>query len=688
MIVLGVTGSFDRVDERVWKTGIHDASATLIRDGEVVAAVEEERLNRYKHSGKMPLEAIRHCLDTAGITLDRVDRLVFNVLERDVDESLEAAYRANLVGGYRLGRPFIQQLLKREFGCTLDPGRFEFVDHHYAHAVSAFVPSGFPESLVVTLDGMGSGLSGSVWMGADGALTHLRNYDGLPRPTTQSLGHLYIAVTAFLGFRNFDEYKVMGLAPYGDRRRHRAVFDTLYALKPGGDYDVYLSRLDALTEICPPRRRQDPIAQVHMDIAAALQEALETLVFHILTFYREETGATRLCLSGGVAHNCAANGKILRDGLFEEAFVQPASHDGGLSLGAALHGYRPTGGAAPRRASPMTHAYLGPDCGDEAAIERELSQWSACIDYARSDRLSEQVAALMADGRIVGWIQGRAEFGPRALGNRSIVADPRPAGHKDLINAMIKKREAFRPFAPSVLEERADEYFELPRGQRQLPYMVFVVNVREPYRELLGAITHVDGTARIQTVSRVSNPAFWALIHAFGERTGVPIVLNTSFNNNAEPIVTSPRDGLVCFLTTGLDVLVVGPYIVTKKAADRRVYASFRPSLPAFGRLHQLRLRAATNGHHPGGPKDDPFFMRLFESLYDNDPDADYWIGNTHDARKASISAPMAALLAGADGYATFADLTRAQDVETQDRLLDELLDLWGRRVVCLFPTP
>jgi len=685
MIVMGITGTFDRSDESAFsKSGVHDASATLVEDGKIVAAVEEERFNRYKHSGKMPIEAMRYCLSEAGVSLGQVDKFVFNVLESDVNQSLETAYRFGMIGGFRLGRPFIQQLLKREFGCNIDPSKFEFIDHHYAHAVSAFLPSGFSESLVVTLDGMGAGLAGSIWIGEDTRLTHVRSYKGLPHPTTQSLGHFYTAITAFLGFGNFDEYKVMGLAPYGDRSRFRPVFDQFYALKDQGDYEVYLSRLDLLLEICPRRGRHEPVEQVHQDIAAALQEALEILVFHILEFHQRTTGAQRLCLAGGVAHNCAVNGKVLGQGLFREAYVQPASHDGGLSLGAALHGYYSNGA---KEKCSMPHAFLGPSCGADTEIERELSLWEPCIEYEKTEDVEGRTAQMIAEGLIVGWVQGRAEFGPRALGNRSIVADPGPAENKDIINAMIKKREAFRPFAPSVLEECAERYFELPPCQKRFPYMVFVVKVKEEFRKDLGAITHVDGTARIQTVSRASNEKYWKLIKAFGDKTGVPILLNTSFNNNAEPIVTSPRDSIVCYLTTDLNVLVIGNYIIRKRPVDKCVYRDFKLSLPITVRLHRLELRSTSDvGRSRPTEADDRFFMQLFQSLYDPDPMEDHFLGNTHDARRTGISADMARMLARADGYKSFGELAEPFDEPARTGLLDEVLNLWGKRLVHLSP--
>lgn len=686
MIVLGVNGGLDRADEaRFVKAGIHDASAAIVRDGELLAAVEQERFDRVKHSGKLPVDAMRYCLRTAGAQVSDVDRFVFNVLERDLDYTVDAAYRKGLIPGYRRGRAFVQQLFEREFGASVDPARFEFIDHHYAHALSAFVPSGFERSLVVTLDGMGSGHSGSAWLGRDGRLAHVGNYDGSVAATTQSLGHLYLAVTCYLGFKAFDEYKVMGLAPYGDPARFEELLAPCATLCPDGDYRVHLSALDALRELGPPRTPEQAITQVHMDVAAALQGLLEKVALHVLGGLARSTGERRLCLAGGVAHNCAFNGRLLREGLFDEVFVQPAAHDGGLALGGAWHGHAAAvdGGAARRSSAPVPHVYLGPACGADDEIEQELRRWRACLHYERLHGDDARVARLLAQGGIVGWVQGRAEFGPRALGNRSIVADPRPAAHKDVINAMVKKREAFRPFAPSVLEEAADEYFELPPGYTRLPFMVFVVKVRERYRSLLGAVCHVDGTARVQTVARHDNERYWRLIKAFGNETGLPMLLNTSFNNNAEPIVTTTEDAVVCYLTTGLPTLVVGDFLVSKRPVDRDVYRRFRPALPPHVLLRQGREGAPAEASSPGAGH---LFEDLFHGLYRQRPDPAHFLGDTHGARKTPISSGMAAMLAAADGFMTIGQLMERAPDGDRDALLDETLALWAGRRVQLRP--
>jgi carbamoyltransferase len=333
----------------------------------------------------------------------------------------------------------------------------------------------------------------------------------------------------------------------------------------------------------------------------------------------------------------------------------------------------------------MRHALLGPACGERGEIGRELERWTDFVEIEAVEDVADRAAEMLAEGQILGWVQGRSEFGPRALGSRSIVADPRPASNKDLINAMIKKREAFRPFAPSVLEEEADEYFELPPHQTRFPFMVFAVKVREPYRPLLGAVTHVDGTARIQTVDRETNPRYWALIDAFRRRTGVAVVLNTSFNNNAEPIVNTVRDAVACYLTTGLDGLVAGDWVVRKKEVGREHYARLRPSLASYTRIHRGALRGPAPQAAAGG---GPFYRELFDALWPRDQEPEHALGNTHDGRKVEVSAAMASLLGEADGHATLGELAARFPGSERERLIDEAVRLWTRRAVRLLPDP
>ncbi|WP_026202728.1 carbamoyltransferase [Bradyrhizobium sp. WSM2793] len=584
MLCLGISGGLDRIYEsspELPNTFLHDGAAVLVRDGRVIAAVEEERLNRIKHSNKLPSNSIRYCLSIAGVELGEIDRVAFYATEAYCNTMLE---RLSVFQPVPLdAKLLLRQLLAREFGAEIDPSRLSFVNHHEAHAVSAFAMSGFEQSLVFTIDGGGDLLSGLLAVGSGTEIAKLATF-----PEDNSLGLFYLETIRYLGYGLFDEYKVMGLAPYGDPAPYRELFARFYELLDNGGYRVHLDRIGpALVRNIEVRRKGMPFTQQHRDVSASLQEALERIVFHILRHYREATGMTRLCLAGGVAHNCTLNGKLLYSGLFDDIFVQPAAHDAGCALGAALMMSNELGRPAPRERLP--DVYWGPDLGTEQAVEHELNAWSGHLDIQRSDDIASSAAEWMANGAVIGWVQGRSEFGPRALGNRSILADPRPAENKDRINAMVKKREGYRPFAPSVLEEDASEFFELPDGTRRLPFMNFVVRVREAKRNVLGAITHVDGTARLQTVSRKTNPTYWDAINAFKRRTGIPLLLNTSFNNNAEPIVESVSDAITTFLTTDLDGLVVGPFLVRKRAASLQDWSALGVSLPPYASLHRVR---------------------------------------------------------------------------------------------------
>lgn len=663
MLTLGITGGWDSIYEKRYHIAMkHDAAAVLVKDGEVVAAIEEERLNRIKHTNKAPLSAIQFCLDSYGVKIQDVDRIAIHGLEDYMNHQFREYYLKNTgLETFVDARALHQDLIKQEFGYDIDARRLVFVHHHIAHAVSAFAQSGFDESLVLTIDAYGDGISGMLLEGKGATMNKIGSF-----PESKSLGRFYLSVIRFLGYDLFEEYKVMGLAPYGDASRYRRLFKSFYSLLPDGDYVIHLSNLHRLFEALPPARNKDSFSQEHKDVAAALQESLEEIVFHVLKHYRRTTNQTKICIAGGVAHNCSLNGKLLYSGLFDDIFVQPASHDAGGALGAALYvANREKPAAKPAK---LDHVYWGTEIGDDDAIANELSGWEDFVAVEKHENIAAHAAQLMAEGAVIGWVQGRSEFGPRALGNRSILADPRPAKNKDIINAMVKKREAYRPFAPSVIEAAASEFFEVPQNQTEFPFMVFVLNVRPEKRELLGAITHVDGTARIQTVSAKTNPRYWELINEFGKLTGVPILLNTSFNNNAEPIVDSVRDSVVCFLTTKLDYLIVGDYVVSKREIDFSSYMNSVPTLPKYARLQRTK-KFSTN----------------------NEMVTVYEIGNSFDDRyTARVSAETFNLLVGADEEKTLGELLEAQDVTDDERkreIVAEVVEMWGRRVVALGPS-
>jgi len=559
----------------------HDAAAALVVDGTVVAAAAEERFTRAKHSLNLagntllPRHAIRYCLDQAGLTLDDLDAIAHYC---DFDEEA-VGRRAELLGPWVSDEeaPLLEACYQEVFGSMLQPrvvraqlaaitdGKVRDVQpvrHHIAHAASAYHTSGFDQALILTIDGTGEGESSLLAAGRGGRIEPI---DQVDLPT--SLGSLYLVLTVFLGFRSLgDEFKVMGLASYGDPGVYRSFFEKLVTLLPDGRYATPLladARLpDLLVEtLGSPRHPDEPIQRRHGHIAAALQEALERAALHTLTHARETTGLDRLCMAGGVALNCAMNGAIARSGLFRDIFIQPAASDEGCALGAALHVAET--GLADATPARWTHAHLGPAYSDADVLEA-LEAFVDGLIWTPEPDIAGRVAAELAAGRVIGWFDGRMEFGPRALGARSILADPRDPAMKDRINHKVKRRESFRPFAPAVLEEAAADWFEMGCLSTS-PFMLFTVPVLPHRAEAIPSVTHLDGTARVQTVSRQTNPQYWEVIHRFSELTGVPVVLNTSFNVREEPIVCTPADALRCFLATDIDAVAIGGCFVEKR---------------------------------------------------------------------------------------------------------------------------
>jgi len=560
-----------------------DVSAALVRDGELVAAVEEERFRRVKHWAGFPAEAIRSCLEMGGLKPEDVDRFA---VSRDPKAHLwrKALYAFRRRPGLGLIRDRARNRsriasLPSEIAASLSlpearvEERLHWVEHHPAHLASAFFVSPFEDAAVCAIDGFGDFVSTSFAMGRGSRLDVL---DRVFFP--HSLGLLYLAVTQYLGFPKYgDEYKVMGLAPYGKPDFVHEV-QKLVSLEPGGRFSlalpffkhwsegvsmtwdegeptigpVFTEELERL--LGPARKPDEPVTAKHEAIAASLQVVFEEGAFHVLNALYEKTRSKRLCLAGGCAMNSVANGKIRSRTPFEEVFIQPASGDNGTALGAAFYVWNHVLGKP--RGFEMKHSYWGPafDEPDLALSPRRFEDTHDLVEWT-----AEQIAT----GKVVGWFQGRMEWGARALGNRSILADPRRADMREILNAKIKLREKFRPFAPSILEERLGDFFE---GAVADPFMIQVYPVRAEKRSAIPAVTHVDGSGRLQTVSRETNPLYWELLRAFERRTGVPVLLNTSFNEN-EPIVHRPQEALDCFLRTDMDVLVIGNQALEKKAA-------------------------------------------------------------------------------------------------------------------------
>ncbi|MFZ0736564.1 MAG: carbamoyltransferase C-terminal domain-containing protein [Candidatus Acidiferrales bacterium] len=572
-----------------------NASAAVVVDGRLLAAAEEERFNRVKYAAGLPVQAIKYCLAEAGVSLSQLDHIAIprNPWAR-MGTKLRFALRMPKFAFERARVMARFSGIKEELAATfdIDPetihAPFHRIEHHVAHLASTYFVSPFDRAAVLSIDGLGD-FASAMWATGEGASLQPHGATVFPH----SVGMYYTALTQYLGFWKFgDEYKVMGLAAYGtprflDEFRKIVRADGNMTFRLNLDYFTHqregpemtwrdagttpvLGRLfsDYLEKrLGPARSAEQPLEQRHHDLAASMQAALEEAVLAHVNELAKRTKEISLCLAGGVAFNCVVNGKMLDGTPFERIYVQPAAGDAGLSVGAAF-AVEHTILNRPRN-FVMEHAGWGPGFkrGEVArTVEQRITDHDAVqVEDLPEDALVRAAAHEIADGRIIGWFQGRAEWGPRALGNRSILADPRRAEMKDILNQRIKHRETFRPFAPSILEEATGEYFERTHTS---PFMTFAYRVRAEKRSVIPAPTHVDGTARLQTVSRRTNPLYWKLIRAFGDLTGVPVVVNTSFNDN-EPIVCRPEEALDCFLRTRMDVLVMGDLVLRKKSVSQ-----------------------------------------------------------------------------------------------------------------------
>jgi carbamoyltransferase len=584
----------------------HDSAAALVRDGEILAAAQEERFTRKKHYSEFPANAVAYCLDRAGVTLDDVDYVGFYdkpILTFDRLLETYVGFAPSGLSSFVSSIPVwvrkkifqknvvLDGLKGLERG-MIDHDRLLFGFHHHSHAASAFYPSPFEEAAILVMDGVGEWATTSIGIGSGNEVKLLREIR-----FPHSLGMLYSAFTYYLGFKvNDGEYKMMGLAPYGEPKYAQLIYDNLIDVKKDGSFRMDMSYFNYCTGLtmtnsrfadlfgAPARKRGEPLGQRDMDIAASAQAVTTDVVLRLCDTVRAETGMRNLCLAGGVALNCVANGEILRRSPFDGLWIQPAPGDAGGSLGVA-QAIAYTMGDVERKAAAdgrdgMKGSYLGP-CFDDPQIQADLDRLGAVHQRLSDDELFPTIAQAMADGGVVGWFQGSMEFGPRALGNRSILADPRSSQTQQMLNLKIKYRESFRPFAPAVLRSRAAKYFELDSDS---PYMLLVAPVRDEHRRNLSsdekslegfdklkavrssipAITHVDYSARVQTVERESNPRFFALIEAFESITGCGLVVNTSFNVADEPIVCTPEDAYKCFLGSEMDVLVIENFVLRK----------------------------------------------------------------------------------------------------------------------------
>jgi carbamoyltransferase len=587
----------------------HDSAAALLVDGELVAAAQEERFTRKKHDAAFPKNAVEYCLAEGGIDLDRIDYIAFYDKPFLKFERLLETYLAFAPKGFtsfRMALPvwlkekLFQKRLLREHLQECGAGKeveqkLLFTEHHQSHAASAFFPSPFEEAAVLTIDGVGEWATTSVGVGRGHRLEMLKE---LHFP--HSLGLLYSAFTYYTGFKvNSGEYKVMGLAPYGEPKYAQLIFDHLLDLKDDGTFRLnqdYFNYCTGLTMTNgkfdqlfggPPRKAEELVRQRDMDLAASVQVATEEVMLRLTRALARETGQKNLCLAGGVALNCVANGKILRDGAFERIWIQPAAGDAGGAIGgafAAYHLFKDQARKLNGVRDGMRGAYLGP-AFEQGEIERRLKGVGAVFDVVSEDDMIASTVDALADSKAVGWFQGRMEFGPRALGGRSILGDARSPTMQRTLNLKVKYRESFRPFAPSVLREAVADWFELDDDS---PYMLLVADVVDHRRRLMNedeqslfgidklnvprsqipAVTHVDYSARIQTVHADTNPRYHRLLSEFNERTGCPVLVNTSFNVRGEPIVCTPEDAFRCFMGTEIEVLVAGNCVLEKERQD------------------------------------------------------------------------------------------------------------------------
>jgi carbamoyltransferase len=596
----------------------HDSAAALVDDGGIVAAAQEERFTRIKHDSSFPQHAISYCLKEGGGELDELDYVVFYDKPFLKFERLLETYVAMAPRGFRSFRMaiplwlreklFQKRLLGRELAQFGKDSKWKdkllFCEHHLSHAASAFFPSPYEQAVILTMDGVGEWATTSVAMG-DG--NHLEIFQEMHFP--HSLGLLYSAFTYYIGFKvNSGEYKLMGLAPYGAPKYAQRILDHLIDVKPDGSFRLNMSYFDYCTGLTmtnerfsalfgePVRGQEELLTSFHMDVAASIQAVLEQIVLRITRSLAKQTGASNLCLAGGVALNCVANGKILRDGAFKNIWIQPAAGDAGGAVGAALAATHIYAGQVRRTNSGdgMAGSLLGPGFSQKE-VEQQLTRAGARFDVVSEDQMIESTASSLASQEAVGWFQGRMEFGPRALGARSILGDPRSPEMQRVLNLKVKYRESFRPFAPAVLREDLADWFDLDSDS---PYMLLVANVRKdrcramtPDQEVLfgidklnvarseiPAVTHVDYSARIQTVHANVNPLFHRLLSRFKELTGCPVLVNTSFNVRGEPIVCTPEDAFRCFMGNELDLLVVGNCVMKKNKQDPNLKLDYKNS--------------------------------------------------------------------------------------------------------------
>jgi carbamoyltransferase len=665
MFALGLAGGLDAVHEQVLDSPdnyTYDGAAVLLHDGVVVAAMEEERLDRIKHSNKFPVRAIQFCLESRGLRVADLSSIAYYVDELTADALLTRMYLTRPELQKRLdARSLMRAVLGRELGCDIDPSRIRFYEHKLTHAACAMHQSGYSESLVYVIDNAGGLYSGR----RDGSGTVSMQTVALTE-SAKSLQKLCHSLLPYLGLGLFEEYKALALATYGNPKTFEQSVGVLYELLPDGEYRFHLHRAaELLAEIEPPRAGAE-LSSRHRDLAAALQGAMERIVLHVLAHYRAVTGFRHLCVAGGMAENAWTNSAILYSGLFDSVFVHPAAYDSGCALGAALLASQDAG--FPARQSRLQDVNWGSDVGKTSGIAAELERWSGFLKIEPSNDVVHLTAELIARDSLVGWVQGRSHFGTHALGGRNVLADPRSAANRDRVHRALGRTETYRPLTVMVREDDLSDWCELPQGSGPLPFQTFAVRMRPDKRANVAAALHPDGKARVQTVSREVEPLLWRLLGDLGQFTGCAAVLSASLNRSAEPTAESIEDSVACFLGSDLDYLIVGDLIAKKAEPTWASRMALRIALPGYV---QLIRRKGWVERQRRGMSDE--LRTTFAA----------------EARK-TITRTLANLLADLDEETPLKDFfaSACLDPQGERQLLDEITALWSAGMVVLRPPP
>lgn len=659
MLTLGLCGGLDSVHEQAFDTPsnyTYDGAAVLLENGSVLAAFEEERLNRIKHSNKLPVQAIARCLCTRDVDLTDIDLIALYVDEKSANEQLSRFRLARPDLAPRLdARALFAKLLGQAFDCQLAPGTLRFFEHKLAHAMAAMAQSGFAESLVYVIDNAGGVFAGS--HGRDGTVTLAPVMATAP---TMSIQKLFHAVFPFLGLGLFDEYKAMALAPYGDPSVYASLIAPLYELRPCGQYLLHLNQVEGLVGNVEPRQRSEDFTQAHKDLAASLQHAMEDIVLHVLANAKHVTGIERVCLAGGMAENSSTNGRIIYTDLFREVFVHPAAYDAGCALGAALLAAQEIGTLPAARVHGVA---WGSEVGKTAEISARLKCWSGFVTVEHHDHIELAAAQRLARGDVIGWAQGRAEFGSHALGHRTALADPQRPDATVCLARALRRSTPYRPFGLAVIEEEAEQLFDLRGGPDAFRFMAAAARARDRTRALLPSGVHVDGTARLHIVARETSPHYWALLRSFQELTGVPALLTASLNTEFEPTAETIDDAMATFLTSELDGLVLGSCMVNRSAPTWRDRLDRLVSLPPYARIMRIRLQE----------QGDDLLGHEIRTSYD-------------PPRRRAVCAELGDALGALGRAIPAAKLLNAYPHARQLELMDELETLWAERLIVLMP--